>query len=488
VSSFDEAVFRRSLPLLRSPMLEYVTELGRGERSPHLGVAIDDRGRLDLEGAPSVGRFLTFGSLWVTTTSDGGAPTATEGEQARFGPVFEGGMEITVFADHLVGLCSVGGSLAGPLGGEQRLPVLIFRVDLGLVDSVTIRRKRGLFGGVKEVGFVVLGDRFPPFVVSGESLMAIRSISSSDGRSDGVKCPGGAAGRAISTAVAGHRRATATGAQAARLDRVLAGEWVDEDGDLVAEMTVDDAPAREPVPGALPPMGAPQVGLGDLPPPTGPPLPESFPVPGAVEPVAVPSVDLSDLPPPPGPPLPESFPVPGAVEPVAVPSVDLSDLPPPPGPPLPLTRIDPADIPAGGIAARGAVPDPVETPGYSAVRPVDSLVPGWAEPQPPSPPGPPQRVGVSIPPQPGLTSLISQKPPSQLSADLVAELTRSGCGVTASAEQRVDGVLLISSGGATTARRLAFSLQLRPGVGGTAVGVEPAAEEARIRSLIERAL
>jgi hypothetical protein len=457
VSSFDEAVFRRSLPLLRSPMLEYVTELGRGERSPHLGVAIDDRGRLDLEGAPSVGRFLTFGSLWVTTTSDGGAPTATEGEQARFGPVFEGGMEITVFADHLVGLCSVGGSLAGPLGGEQRLPVLIFRVDLGLVDSVTIRRKRGLFGGVKEVGFVVLGDRFPPFVVSGESLMAIRSISSSDGRSDGVKCPGGAAGRAISTAVAGHRRATATGAQAARLDRVLAGEWVDEDGDLVAEMTVDDAPAREPVPGALPPMGAPQVGLGDLPPPTGPPLPESFPVPGAVEPVAVPSVDLSDL-------------------------------PPPPGPPLPLTRIDPADIPAGGIAARGAVPDPVETPGYSAVPPVDSLVPGWAEPQPPSPPGPPQRVGVSIPPQPGLTSLISQKPPSQLSADLVAELTRSGCGVTASAEQRVDGVLLISSGGATTARRLAFSLQLRPGVGGTAVGVEPAAEEARIRSLIERAL
>src|SRR5262245_24810223 len=110
------------------PACDYVTRLGAGEVSEVIGAGVDGRGRLRLHEEPPNGRFLVMGELWVTTTETGDAPDPDmlgEGRSFQFGPILNGGMDLAVFEDCLLGVCTSGSFIGGRVGVNARMPALL---------------------------------------------------------------------------------------------------------------------------------------------------------------------------------------------------------------------------------------------------------------------------------------------------------------------------------------------------------------------------
>lgn len=261
-SGVDKRLLREALGALQ-PTCEYVTYLAKGQRSPVLGIGVDGFGRLDLDGPPPHGRFLTMGTLWVTTTTAGRAPAITDlggSTTMRFGPILEGGMELAVYDDHVIGLCTTGATLAGKVGEDRRMPALIFRLDLLLVEEVSLSVRPALLTGTKETSFSLVRSDFPTIALKAETIGRIEDVPTWDGRANGSKAAKGEAGRQIAIAAASLRlRGHAPNREV--LLSVIAGDWRQDDGELVADLAPDEVdpdatvpPAsREPRPAALPP-------------------------------------------------------------------------------------------------------------------------------------------------------------------------------------------------------------------------------------------
>ena len=237
----DSDLLRAGLGELK-PVCEYVSYLARGERSPRLGVGVDGFGRIDLERPPPHGRYLTVGQLWITTTEDGRAATdevLAQTTKFRFGPILQGGIELAIFDDHILGVCTTGGCLVGKLGEDGRMPALLFRLDLDLLEEVSINTKAALLGGTKETGFGLVRAGFPSLAIQGETIARIDGSPSWDAKADGSKTSKGEAGRQIAVAAASMRLKRGDRNQDI-LHRVIAGEWRQEGDSLAADLVPDD--------------------------------------------------------------------------------------------------------------------------------------------------------------------------------------------------------------------------------------------------------
>lgn len=254
MATIDPARLRAALGDLL-PVCDYVTRLGPEEISEPVGVGVDGRGRLRLREEPPHGRFLVFGQLWVTTTVEGDAPTdAMEGEAPtngrvcpehsfRFGPILEGGMDVAVYDDHVLGVCTSGSFIGGRVGANARLPAFLFRLDLDLIEDVTIRTKAKLFGGRKEAQFIALRTQFPSLAIHGETVGRIEGVGGWNDRVPGSKTTKGEVGRALALTAARHRLSAATGDHRTTLHSVLAGHWRASGEDLIANLIPDDEPS-----------------------------------------------------------------------------------------------------------------------------------------------------------------------------------------------------------------------------------------------------